>query len=575
MLSRSGASWLLAFVYAASVVLHVRALAFQAGFPLLATDEAQYVAVGENLRLGRGFTVRGEFHSGLPPLYPAFVAAAHSTGSDPRMSALIWSCAVMSLALFPAYRLARSIGLDRVLAGLAATATVVLPNTVFAGLYMTETLSYPLFFATLFAMAHWLERPGVARAVIAGALLSLMSLTKVATLSFAGAVLLSVLVLSMTSLRWSPRIRRPGASAMIVLALVALAQFAWQAFKARHAAAGLGMYARAIGEDALPHFTLSIFAAYVADFLLAAGLLMAVPAVVFLWRTFRQRPALVVLLSSTLLLQVASHGILDVGLNGLVQERLYMYSAPVIVMIGLAGIPMVTTSGRVTRTALLAVPLALLCVISLYPFTYIPVIDIPWAAALGTTGLLDVVNFNKTRALLVAAAITVVTGTIVLTLRGRQVQVLLALFVIVFNTSVFVATAKKMSMLSTIARNEVMPIVQWLRSNGINPNDKLIVTGDVAFFQDSHLVTPSDTGFIAWQRQFLPVITELQIETVLRLDLRLAASPSEVDRLMMPGDRLLTASRMTGLRLVSDRSPLYLYQRDPGSNGSILPNPAP
>src|SRR6266478_939040 len=89
-------SWLVA-IYVASVALHFASLRHEAEFPLLATDEVQYISVGENLRLGHGFTTRGEFHTGLPPFYPLFVAFAHSLGFDARTSALFFSCLVICL----------------------------------------------------------------------------------------------------------------------------------------------------------------------------------------------------------------------------------------------------------------------------------------------------------------------------------------------------------------------------------------------------------------------------------------------------------------------------------------------
>src|SRR5260370_20304173 len=103
--------WLVA-IYIISVALHFVSLRHEAEFPLLATDEVQYISVGENLRLGHGFTTRGEFHTGLPPIYPLFIAFTHSLGSNPRMSALLFSCIVICLVVFPAYGLARLIDLD-------------------------------------------------------------------------------------------------------------------------------------------------------------------------------------------------------------------------------------------------------------------------------------------------------------------------------------------------------------------------------------------------------------------------------------------------------------------------------
>src|SRR5258708_6917357 len=89
------AAWTLSLIYAAAVVAHIAALAPGSRFPHLSTDEAQYVSVGENLRLGHGFTVRGYFHSGIPPVYPLFVAAAHAIGGPSRFTMLCWNSAAI------------------------------------------------------------------------------------------------------------------------------------------------------------------------------------------------------------------------------------------------------------------------------------------------------------------------------------------------------------------------------------------------------------------------------------------------------------------------------------------------
>ena len=119
-------AWLIA-IYVISVAVHFVSMRRAAEFPLLATDEVQYISVGENLRLGHGFTTRGEFHTGLPPIYPLFVAFTHSLGSNARTSALLFSCILICLVVFPAYGLARHIDVDRRSAYLLAAAAAFLP----------------------------------------------------------------------------------------------------------------------------------------------------------------------------------------------------------------------------------------------------------------------------------------------------------------------------------------------------------------------------------------------------------------------------------------------------------------
>src|ERR1700682_6334343 len=123
--------WLVA-IYVICVALHFVSLRHEAEFPLLGTDEVQYISVGENLRLGHGFTTRGEFHTGLPPFYPLFVAFTHSFGSDARTSALLFSCIAVCLVVFPAFGLARHIGLDRRSASLLAAGAAFPPHRALA-----------------------------------------------------------------------------------------------------------------------------------------------------------------------------------------------------------------------------------------------------------------------------------------------------------------------------------------------------------------------------------------------------------------------------------------------------------
>src|SRR5258708_25321667 len=247
--------WLVA-IYVVSVAVHFVSMRRAAEFPLLATDEVQYISVGENLRLGHGFTTRGEFHTGLPPIYPLFVAFTHSLGSDARASALFFSCVVICLVVFPAYGLALHIGLGRRSAYLLAAAASFLPHTLLAGMYMTETINYPLFIAAFWAFARWLEQPTTQRALIAGALLSAMLLTKIAAWTFAAAVLTTVLILALTPGRG----QRPGLSALWILAIVALTQFAWLAFKHAHGASPLGVYGVEFQERGLGKLSVQLMA---------------------------------------------------------------------------------------------------------------------------------------------------------------------------------------------------------------------------------------------------------------------------------------------------------------------------
>src|SRR5258708_2830678 len=437
--------WLVA-IYVISVAVHFVSMRRAAEFPLLATDEVQYISVGENLRLGHGFTTRGEFHTGLPPIYPLFVAITHSVGSNARASALFFSCVVICLAVFPAYGLARHIGLDRRSAYLLAAAAAFLPHTLFAGMYMTETINYPLFIAAFWAFARWLEQPTTQSALIGGALLSAMLLTKIASWSFAAAVLATVLILTFVPSR------RPRLSALWILALVALTQFAWLAFKHAHGASPLGVYGVEFQERGLSKLSARLMGAFVGDFLLAPGLLTAVP--LFLWfrRNGRQRFALAVLLGTTLLFQIAIHGVLEAGMMGFVKERLVLYSILIMAIFAVKGMENLGTASLLTKFAFVVVPLVLLWVVSLYAFPYNPVIDIPWASAIGSFAWKGVATFTKRHMLILTAFTIIFGGSAVAFFFARRTQMYAAALILIFFAGTFASGAQENDELTRAGR---------------------------------------------------------------------------------------------------------------------------
>lgn len=547
--------WLVA-IYVTSVALHFVTLRHEAEFPLLATDEVQYISVGENLRLGHGFTTRGEFHTGLPPFYPLFIAFAHSVGSNARTSALIFSCVVIGLVVFPAYGLARHIGLDRRSAYLLAAAAAFLPHTLLAGMYMTETINYPLFLAAFWAFARWLEQSTLPRSLIAGALLSAMLLTKIAAWSFAAAVLTTLLILSLR-----PR-TRPGLSVLWILATVAATQFAWLAFKHAHGASPLGVYGVEFQERGLRRFSITLMAVFLGDFLLAPGLLTAVP--LFLWfrRNIQQRYALVVLLGTTLFFQIAIHGVLEAGMTGFVKERLVLYSIAIMAIFAVKGMEELATASLPMKFAFVGVPLVILWIVSLYAFPYNPVIDIPWASAMGSFAWNGVATFTKRHMFIITAFTIVVAGASIAFLFARRVQTFAAALVLVFFGGIFASSAKEMDELSRAGRIDTFHVTNWLASNGLHADDRLIICGNMAAYQESHRITPIDDFFIEWQRDFgLTDIAILQIEAAGRYDVRIARNPDMIRALLRTGDRLLSATRITDLELVSFQYPYYLYEQ--------------
>ena len=546
--------WLV-LIYLVAAAAHVIALKPQSVFPLLATDEVQYVSVGENIRLGNGFTAHGEFHAGLPPLYPLFVAFAHSWGSNARVSALWLSCLTICLAVFPAYGLAQHIGVSRWTSFVLAAAAAFLPNTLWAGLYMAETLNYPLFLATFYVLANWVEEPTVAGDWMAGLLLSAMVLTKVAAWSLVVAVAMTAAVLVVRSkdeqLAWH---------AFRVFAIVAATQIVWQVFKSSHHAAGMGMYGRALGDFGLSRLTPSLLLVYFSDFLLAPGLLISVPLLFWFREDGRRRRALSILLAATLICEIVIHSVLEGGLTGFLKERLLLYSFPIMAIFAVKGIEVLGADSRWKTAFVMAVPLAFLSGINLYAFAYNPVLDIPWASALGSVAWTGVDSFSVRQLIIVAGALILSVGCALLFIGHRRMPAVLAGFVLLFNCAAFESSAEEMRQLSERGKTQVDGVAEWLSSNLVNAGDRLILCGRMAYYEEGHSTAPFDPFFVSWQETFgLTDIWNFELETYGRYDVRMVQSPEQFRALVRPRDHVLSATRLSDLDLVSYRFPIYLY----------------
>lgn len=547
--------WLV-LVYLVAVFVHFACLKPQAVFPLVATDEVQYISIAENLRLGGGFTTHGEFHAASPPLYPLFVAFAHSFGQYPRLSALWFSCFAICLAIFPAYALARHVHLTKSISFLLAAAAVLLPHTLWAGLYMTETLSYPLFMAAFYFLARWVEQPTVQLDWIAAGLLSAMALTKVATWSFVTAILITVILL--TILRRGPD--RLWLHALGMFSVLIAAQLAWQIFKYAHHAAALGSYGHALGDLGLRQLSVGLVGVYLGDFLLAPGIFLVVP--LFLWfREYGQkRFSLAVLLAATLVCQIAVHGFLEAGLTGSLRERLVFYSLPLIAIFGVKGLDSRAAGGKTIKVLFVASPLILLWLVSHYAFPYNPVLDVPWASLLGSFAWIGVDSFTKFHWMVVTAFGILTGGILFLLLPARWKQASLAAFILIFNSSAFASSTKEMIQLSARGKTEVDAYVYWLSSQHVNPDDRLIICGPMAYYEERHRSAPLDAFFVDWQERFrFNAIWLFQFEAYGRYDVRMAQTPDQIRELARPGDRILSTTQLTGLDLVSYRMPIYLY----------------
>ena len=469
--TRPGA--LLALIYVLCTLVHIWLLWEPSLFPHISSDEVQYSAVGESLRAGRGFTVHGGFHPSIPPLYPALIALAHSIGPDPRASMLVAGCLVMCAAVFPAFAIARYLGIGWGSAHLLAAAAAFLPHTIYAGTYMPEALQYPLFLTAFFLVLRWLDCPSDARDLLLGFTLGCTLLTKVQGLQLIGAFLLT-LIAHVVCVRGN----RAAVSrhAAIVMAVVVAMAGAWIAFKAAHGAsvAGAG-YERSMS-GGLIHWTWRLAVAYFADFALAPGLLTLVPLLFWVRDTGKKNFVRAFFVSAVLLIQIVAVSTLDGGLTGWLRERLFLYSLPLAGILAVSGLEGLTEQTR-RRLAVVSIAIApvLLGALLLYPFHVSSVIEIPWANAMGSlpSGFTLFTKWNLVAISLAAA----LAGTVAMGVPRKRSPVWFAAFLLAFHICGFAASSKGLANWSRMRQPEIVDVLGWLSAHRVPAGRRLLIAG--------------------------------------------------------------------------------------------------
>src|ERR1700736_3027603 len=443
---RQGAPWdraqilTLVLLYLFAAAVHVAALWDAARFPHLSTDEAQYTMVGENLRLGKGYTIRGQIHSGIPPIYPLFVAAAHSVGGPSRHSVLCCTVMAMCLVVFPAFLTARQFRLSLLNSYLMAAAAAFLPHTFYAAMYMAESLQYPLVLMAFYLAAKWLDHPFFRRDIVLGIVLGAGLLNKFAALSFLIALLLTVLILG-----WRPRHgnqpRRAGHTVLVFGIVIAL-ELAWIGWKSLNGAGALGTYGAALKQSAHATAPIKLLLAYAGDFFLAAGLIVAVPLFYWFRDNWQKNHTLAILLGTTLACQLGIHGFIEARLTGMVRERLFLYSFPLIAIAAVAGMERFQRQQRSNiwvRYVAPYAPLVFVVLVSLYNYSLpSPAVEAPWAGLLGSYTLHGYVDFANSRFVLNTLGVVLIAPTLwVIIQPHRNSATVLAAFLVLFHVSTF------------------------------------------------------------------------------------------------------------------------------------------
>jgi Dolichyl-phosphate-mannose-protein mannosyltransferase len=333
--------------------------------PWMSPDEESYAALGRSLWHGDGLTVLGRHVGYLSLFYPLVVGLPLSL-FDTHLGydlAKVLQAALMTATAIPVYLWSRSL-MPRAYALLAAGLTLTLPGLAFSGFLMTETLFYPVFVLTAWAMAATLVRPTLRnQALLSGALVLAVG-TRLQAVVLVPAFLLAVALLFAFD-------RRRGVVRALAPFLIGVAVLtvAWLVVTLASGRSPMGAYG-VVGSVSYSLGAALRFAVYhLADVVLLVAFVPAVALAILAVEAARGREEsdrvrafLAVALALTAAL-VAEVGLFTSRLLGRLGERYLLGLAPLL-FIGLAlwlsrGAP----RPRVTTVATLLAALALLAIL--------------------------------------------------------------------------------------------------------------------------------------------------------------------------------------------------------------------
>ena len=158
------------FVAAAFLALCIRLVwAWDAGDQQRFWDADSYIRIADNVIAGDGF-VWGDQRVGRPPLYPLLVAATRYRMMDREFLALYIVQAVLGTAAALLFSLAARRLMGRVAGGITALWLAFYPFLVYyTGAVLSETLFVFLLAAFFYCLVACFSRPGILRAILAGA----------------------------------------------------------------------------------------------------------------------------------------------------------------------------------------------------------------------------------------------------------------------------------------------------------------------------------------------------------------------------------------------------------------------
>jgi hypothetical protein len=397
--ARLGTAPLLAGLVLVSAIVHVLAGWLRAT-PVYFSDEYMYAELGRSFAESGLPLIRGELAPFPALVYPLLTAPAWLLGdveASWRAVQLFGSVAI-SLACVPVFVLARRLGLGRGLALALAALTVAVPDMVYAGWILAETVAYPVALGAVAAGVLALANPSRRGQL---AFLALAALATGTRAQFAVLFLVypaGVVVLGLAERRLRAVARQ---QALTLAALAAAIGVALALGPSRF----LGIYRDGLGADLDPALLVerlgsnTLVLAYASAWILIPGAVLGLGLALARPRSRVERAfaALAVPFVAAVLLEASVF-----ATPQYVQERYAFYALPLLAL----GFGLYAARGWPLRLAHAALGAALLCVAALAPLSgYTPGDGKTQSAFLLAFGRLEELVGDAAGAALLAAAL--------------------------------------------------------------------------------------------------------------------------------------------------------------------------
>ncbi len=427
--ARVGVVPALAALVAVSSLLHLVAGWLRAT-PVYFSDEYMYAELGRSLVESGQPLVRGELAHFPALVYPLLTAPAWLLGDVEVSYRLIqlFGAVAMSLACLPVFVLARRLGLGGgVSLGLAAF-TVAVPDMVYAGWLLAETVAYPLVLAAVAAAAFALAHPSRRSQFL---FLGLAAAAAGTRAQFAVLFVVYPLAVALVGLA-ERRLRGVVREQALPLGLVGAAFVGAVALGPSRV---LGIYSDVLGADVSPLLLAervganALVLAYASAWLLVPGAVLGFALALLRPRTRLERafaafalPLAVALVVEASLFATPDH----------VQERYAFYALPLVAL----AFGLYAVRGWPLRLVHAVLAATLLCVAALVPLSgYTPGDGKTHSALLLALGRLEALVGDAAGAALLAAALggALLLTAIASSLRPRSGTPLVLVLAVVFS----------------------------------------------------------------------------------------------------------------------------------------------